>query len=46
MRRDVILQEIAAANDAPDDLVFDLLQAQAWPEHAARPAHSRHGGRG
>ena len=31
--RDVILQEIAAANDTPDDLVFDLLQAQAWPEH-------------
>jgi predicted Zn-dependent peptidase len=31
--RDVILQEIAAANDTPDDLVFDLLQAQAFPEH-------------
>src|SRR5262245_2226997 len=31
--RDVILQEVAAAQDTPDDLVFDLLQAQAWPEH-------------
>jgi predicted Zn-dependent peptidase len=31
--RDVILQEIAAAHDTPDDLVFDLLQSQAWPEH-------------
>jgi len=31
--RDVILQEIAAASDTPDDLVFDLLQAQAFPEH-------------
>jgi predicted Zn-dependent peptidase len=31
--RDVILQEIAAANDTPDDLVFDLLQGRAWPEH-------------
>jgi predicted Zn-dependent peptidase len=31
--RDVILQEIAAANDTPDDLVFELLQAQAFGEH-------------
>jgi predicted Zn-dependent peptidase len=31
--RDVILQEIAAANDTPDDLVFELLQAQAFPDH-------------
>ena len=31
--RDVILQEIAAANDTPDDLVFDLLQEKAWPAH-------------
>jgi predicted Zn-dependent peptidase len=32
--RDVILQEIAAANDTPDDLVFDLAQAAAYPAHA------------
>jgi predicted Zn-dependent peptidase len=32
--RDVILQEIAAANDTPDDLVFDLAQAAAFPAHA------------
>jgi predicted Zn-dependent peptidase len=32
--RDVILQEIAAANDTPDDLVFDLAQAAAYPGHA------------
>jgi predicted Zn-dependent peptidase len=31
--RDVILQEIAAANDTPDDLVFELLQAQAFGDH-------------
>jgi predicted Zn-dependent peptidase len=32
--RDVILQEIAAANDTPDDLVFELAQAQSFPGHA------------
>lgn len=32
--RDVILQEIAAANDTPDDLVFDLAHAAAFPAHA------------
>jgi predicted Zn-dependent peptidase len=32
--RDVILQEIAASNDEPDDLVFDLAQAVAYPAHA------------
>lgn len=31
--RDVILQEIAAANDQPDDLVFDLAQAASFGEH-------------
>jgi predicted Zn-dependent peptidase len=31
--RDVILQEIAAANDAPDDLVFDLAQAASFGAH-------------
>jgi predicted Zn-dependent peptidase len=29
----VILQEIAAANDAPDDLVFELLAEAAFPGH-------------
>jgi len=28
----VILQEIGAVEDAPDDLVFDLFTAAAWPE--------------
>jgi predicted Zn-dependent peptidase len=31
--RDVILQEIAAANDQPDDLVFDLAQAASFGGH-------------
>lgn len=31
--QDVILQEIAAANDTPDDLVFDLAQLAAYPDH-------------
>jgi predicted Zn-dependent peptidase len=31
--RDVILQEIAAAKDTPDDLVFDLAQAASYAEH-------------
>ena len=31
--REVILQEIAAANDTPDDLVFDLAQAASFGEH-------------
>lgn len=31
--RDVILQEIAAANDQPDDLVFDLAQAASYGSH-------------
>jgi predicted Zn-dependent peptidase len=31
--RDVILQEIAAANDQPDDLVFDLAQSACYGDH-------------
>jgi predicted Zn-dependent peptidase len=31
--RDVILQEIAAAHDQPDDLVFDLAQAASFGGH-------------
>ena len=34
LEKGVILQEIAAARDTPDDLVFDLAQANAWPGHA------------
>jgi predicted Zn-dependent peptidase len=30
----VILQEIGAANDTPDDLVFDLFQARAFPDQS------------
>lgn len=32
--RDVILQEIAAANDTPDDVAYDLAQATAFPGQA------------
>lgn len=32
--KDVILQEIAASNDTPDDLVFDLAQTACYPDHA------------
>ncbi len=32
--REVILQEIAAAVDSPDELAFDLLQATAYPDQA------------
>jgi predicted Zn-dependent peptidase len=31
--REVILQEIAAAKDQPDDLVFDLAQAASYGDH-------------
>jgi predicted Zn-dependent peptidase len=31
--RDVILQEIAASNDQPDDLVFDLAQSASYGDH-------------
>jgi predicted Zn-dependent peptidase len=30
--RNVILQEIGAVEDTPDDLIFDLFTAAAWPE--------------
>ncbi len=32
--RDVILQEIAASEDSPDDLAYDLAHALAWPGQA------------
>jgi predicted Zn-dependent peptidase len=32
--KDVILQEIGAVEDTPDDLVFDLISETAWPEQA------------
>lgn len=32
--REVILQEIAATQDSPDDIVFDLLQDAAFPDQA------------
>ncbi len=36
--RDVILQEIAAAMDLPEDIVFDLVQEAAFPDQpAGRP---------
>lgn len=34
LEKGVILQEIAAAQDTPDDLVFDLVQNLAWPDHS------------
>jgi len=36
--RDVILQEIASAQDSPEDMVFDLAQTTAFPDQpAGRP---------
>src|SRR5208337_5403751 len=32
--KNVIVQEIGAVEDTPDDLVFDLLTASAWPGQA------------
>jgi predicted Zn-dependent peptidase len=32
--KNVIAQEIGAVEDTPDDLVFDLLTARAWPDQA------------
>ena len=40
--QNVIVQEIGAAEDAPDDLVFDRLQEIAFPEAAGRPLDPRH----
>ena len=30
--KNVVVQEIGAVEDTPDDLVFDLLTATAWPD--------------
>lgn len=32
--KEVILQEIAQTNDAPDDLIFDMFQEKAYPEQS------------
>ncbi len=32
--KDVIIQEIGAVDDTPDDLVFDLVSEAAWPDEA------------
>ena len=32
--KNVILQEISAVEDTPDDLIFDLFGAAAWPDQA------------
>ena len=32
LEKDVILQEIAGAHDSPDDVVYDLAQAAAYPD--------------
>ncbi|MBV8441292.1 MAG: insulinase family protein [Hyphomicrobiales bacterium] len=32
--KNVIVQEIGAVEDAPDDFVFDLLTSSAWPDQA------------
>ena len=42
--REVILQEIAATRDSPDEIAYDLLQEAAFPEPAGRPADPRHAG--
>ena len=42
--QNVIVQEIGATEDAPDDLVFDRLQETAFPLAADWPFHSRHAG--
>ena len=38
--RDVILQEIAAAMDSPEDIVFDLVQERGLPRPAGRDGRS------
>ena len=43
--QNVIVQEIGAAEDTPDDLVFDHLQAVALPGPAGRPLDPRHAAR-
>ena len=44
--QNVIVQEIGATEDAPDDLVFDRLQETAFPDAAGRPLDPRHAGHG
>ncbi len=41
--REVILQEIAATRDSPDEIAYELLQEAAFPDAVHRPAHPRHG---
>ena len=43
--QNVIVQEIGAAEDTPDDLVFDHLQETAFPGPAGRPLDPRHAAR-
>ena len=43
--QNVIVQEIGAAEDTPDDIVFDHLQATAFPGPAGRPLDPRHAAR-
>ncbi|MBM4187447.1 MAG: insulinase family protein [Gemmatimonadetes bacterium] len=33
LERNVVLEEIKAVDDAPDDLVFDLFSSRLWPDH-------------
>ena len=40
--REVILQEIAATRDSPDEIAYELLQDAAFPGTGDRPADSRH----
>ena len=40
--REVILQEIAAIDDSPDDLVFDLINDAAFTGPSSRPADHWH----
>ena len=40
--REVILQEIAATRDSPDEIAYELLQEASFPDQADRPAHPRH----
>ncbi len=40
--RQVILQEIAATRDSPDDIGYDLLHDAAFPHQSRGPRNSRH----
>ena len=45
--KNVVIQEIGAVDDTPDDLVFDLLTATAWPDQPiGRPIHGTREGVG